>query len=216
MAAKGKKKLTKKEKRRIRIIVFQIAILFFAMIGVITTFVLIVKGIGSLVKKEVAEPGVTEEFLTVNSYSRPGIKLDAVNGIVVHYTANPGSNAQDNRDYFENLRFTHKTKVSSHYVIGLDGEILWLIPLDEMSYASNSRNSDTISIECCHPDESGKFNDATYDSLVNLVAWLCKKFNLSTDKVIRHYDVTGKICPKYYVDHEDAWQKFLEDVQSKL
>ena len=33
------------------------------------------------------------------------------------------------------------------------------------------------------------------------------------DQVIRHYDVTGKICPKYYVEHEDAWKKFIRDVK---
>ena len=31
--------------------------------------------------------------------------------------------------------------------------------------------------------------------------------------VIRHYDVTGKICPKYYVEHEDAWDTFIDDVK---
>ena len=85
-----------------------------------------------------------------------------------------------------------------------------------MSYASNSRNNDTISIECCHPDDTGKFNDKTYNSLVDLVAWLCLKYHLNTEHVIRHYDVTGKNCPKYYVEHEDAWNKFLEDVGKKL
>lgn len=69
-----------------------------------------------------------------------------------------------------------------------------------MSYATNSRNVDTISIECCHPDETGQFNTATYDSAVKLTAWLCTRFGLTSDQVIRHYDVTGKDCPKYYVE----------------
>ena len=203
--------------RKVLRIVLQAVVVFFAIIGVITTIYLIVSGISNLVSaKKGAGPSVTEDLLTVNSYSRPGIALDGVKGIVVHYTANPGSSAKANRDYFENLRFTHKTKASSHYVIGLEGEILQLIPLEEMSYASNSRNNDTIAIECCHPDDTGKFNDATYNSLVDLVAWLCLKYHLNTDGVIRHYDVTGKNCPKYFVEHEDAWNKFLEDVGKKL
>ena len=211
-----KKKLTKKEKRRIFNIIFQCVVLFFAIIGLITTFVLIFNGIRALTKKEVAMPEITEDYLTVNSYSRPGIKLDAVNGIVIHYTANPGSTAKQNRDYFENLKTTHTTKASSNYIVGLEGEIIEVVPPDEMSYASNSRNSDTIAIECCHPDETGKFNDATYDSLVNLVAWLCEQYDLGTDAVIRHYDITGKSCPKYFVDNEDEWKKFLENVEKKL
>ena len=81
-----------------------------------------------------------------------------------------------------------------------------------MSYASNERNGDTISIECCIPDDSGKFNDATYQSLVQLTAWLMGRYDLSADDVIRHYDVTGKNCPKYFVDHPVAWDQFKEDL----
>ena len=70
-----------------------------------------------------------------------------------------------------------------------------------IDYASNSRNTDTDSIECCHPNESGKFTDATYDSLVQLTAFLCSKFNLTENYVIRHYDITGKDCPKAASDY---------------
>lgn len=206
----------KKQKQRILKIVFQVVVIFFAIIGVIATISVGISAISNLTGKNEGDgPAVTQDLLTVNSYSRPGIALDKVNGIVVHYTANPGSSAKDNRDYFQNLMLTHKTKASSHYVIGLDGEIIQCIPLEEMSYASNSRNTDTISIECCHPDETGKFNKKTYDSLVELVAWLCNKYGLSTNEVIRHYDVTGKSCPKYFVDNEDAWKEFLKDVDKK-
>ena len=66
---------------------------------------------------------------------------------------------------------------------------------------------------CCHPDESGQFTDATYQSLVQLTGWLCHRFDLSAEDVIRHYDVTGKDCPKYFVEHEDAWVQFRQDVQ---
>lgn len=160
----------------------------------------------------VQKPEITELFLTPNKYSRPQTELDKVNGIVVHYTANPGSSAEGNRNYFENLRKKKTTYASSHFVIGLEGEIIQCIPLDEIAYCSNNRNADTISIECCHPDKSGKFEDATYESLVKLVAWLCGKYNLTKAQIIRHYDVTGKLCPKYFVEHEDEWEEFKDDV----
>jgi N-acetylmuramoyl-L-alanine amidase len=50
---------------------------------------------------------------------------------------------------------------------------------------------------------------------VELTAWLCRHFNVSPDQVIRHYDITGKDCPKYFVEHEDAWKQFLDDVRAK-
>ena len=85
-----------------------------------------------------------------------------------------------------------------------------------MAYASNSRNGDTVSIECCHPDETGEFNQATYDSMVELSAWLCLKFGLTEEDLIRHYDVTGKICPKYFVDYPEKWDEFRDDVGKML
>ena len=73
-----------------------------------------------------------------------------------------------------------------------------------------------ISIECCHPDETGQFNTATYDSTVKLTAWLCTRFGLTSDQVIRHYDVTGKDCPKYYVENPDAWIQMKSDIAAQI
>lgn len=161
---------------------------------------------------DASEPEIDVQLLDVNAYSRPGINTDTITGIVIHYTVNPGSTAQENRDYFNSLQYTQETEASSNFVIGLDGEIIQCVPTWEVAYASNERNMDTVSIECCHPDDSGAFTDETYRSLVQLTAWLCEKFDLTQDDVIRHYDVTGKICPKYFVDHEDEWTGFKANV----
>lgn len=161
-------------------------------------------------------PDYQVELLTPNEYSRPQTAMEEIRGIVIHYTANPGTTAEQNRSYFESLKDTHETKASSHFVIGIDGEIVQCIPSSEISYASNERNSDTISIECCHEGKDGKFTEDTYDSLVQLTAWLCGKFNVPVENVIRHYDVTGKECPLYYVEHEDEWKQFKKDVQNYL
>ena len=83
-----------------------------------------------------------------------------------------------NRNYFEGLKDSHVTRSSSNFIVGLEGEIIQCVPTWEVAYASNDRNHDTVSIECCHPDESGKFTDATYRSAVQLCAWLCLKFDL--------------------------------------
>lgn len=164
---------------------------------------------------------IDTKLIEKNEYSRPGIALSDVNGIVVHYTANPGSDAEENRNYFNNLPKLNEGKenptyASSHFVVGLEGQIVQCIPLEEIAYASNDRNTDTISIECCHPDESGKFNELTYKALVELVCYLCIRYDLDEDAVIRHYDVTGKLCPLYFVEHEDAWVEFKRDVKLKI
>lgn len=167
----------------------------------------------------VPRPAIRKKLLTVNKNSRPGIKLKSVNGIVIHYTANPGTDAMANRNYFEsrkNVSDSVSNKVSSHFIIGLDGTIVQCIPLNEISYASNNRNSDTISIECCHPDSSGKFSKKTYSSLIRLAGWLCSKYGIEDSQIIRHYDVTGKLCPLYYVKNEDKWKRLKYQIRAYM
>lgn len=161
---------------------------------------------------------IDERLLTINPYSRSGEKQNKIENIVVHYVGNPGSSAVANRNYFENLKTTHKTYASSHYVVGLSGEVIRCIPEDEVAFhaGSYSMNRKSIGIETCHPDSTGKFSDVTYNSLVELCVDICKRYNLTIDNIIRHYDVTGKKCPLYYVDNENEWIQFKNDVANKL
>lgn len=168
--------------------------------------------------KSVTMPSwVEQDFITPNEYSRPQTEMKRVKEIVIHYVANPGTTAKQNMAYFDSLKDQKgikKISASSHFIIGLDGEVLQGIPITEMAYAtSKEKNPNTISIECCHPDETGKFNDDTYGSLVKFTAWLCENLGLTEKDVIRHYDATGKDCPRYFVAHEDEWKKFLQDVK---
>lgn len=158
------------------------------------------------------KPEIVEDFLTPNPYSRPGEELLQVNNIFVHYTANPGTSAAQNRSYFENMGVTGETSASAHFVIGYDGEIIQCIPLNEIGYAVKERNYDSVSIECCYLDSDGRFTDATYESLIHLCGWLLKEYDLTPADMRRHYDEGGKKCPLYYVEHEDAWEQFLNDL----
>jgi N-acetylmuramoyl-L-alanine amidase len=146
-------------------------------------------------------------------------------GIVVHYVGNPGSSALGNRNYFENG--SGGLGVSSHYIIGLSGEIIRCIPDCEcaahagVSYGSQwnemakTNNSKYIGIECCHPSSDGKFNDYTIDSLIELVTDLCIRYNLDPEKdVYRHYDVTGKSCPLYYTNKPTEWTALKNKIKN--
>lgn len=167
---------------------------------------------------------IQEKLLTVNQYSRPGIKRNSTTKIAVHYVGNPGTSAIANRNYFENCKSTG-VYVSSNYIVGLDGEVIRCVPDDEIAYCTNQANSYSISIETCHPDSTGKFNSKTYASLVELCAVLLKKYKLTENDLIRHFDVTGKVCPRCFVpassggtdtNDETAWKKFKADVRGKL
>ena len=166
---------------------------------------------------------IQEMFLTPNKYSRPQIPLKEVKKIAVHYVGNPNTSALANRNYFENCKEGGRY-VSSHYIVGLKGEVIQCIPTDEWSYCTNQANGYSISIECCHPKSDGVFNDSTYVSLCELCAMLLKKFNLTTNDLIRHYQITGKQCPIHWCPTKyqseavatARWNRFKQDVQTVM
>lgn len=153
---------------------------------------------------------IKQMLLTPSEYNRPQTKINPT-AIAWHYVGNPNTSAIANRNYFESLSKTKKTYASSHFIIGLEGEILQLIPEDEISFCTNEANSYTISVECCHPDDTGKFTEETYRSMLWLGKYLMKKHGIT--KNIRHYDVTGKCCPKWFVDNPSEWEKFKRELE---
>lgn len=163
---------------------------------------------------KMGKPEIREDFLSISEYNRPGTKLAVVKNIFVHYTANPKTTAAQNRSYFESLSETHERAASAHFIIGCEGEIIQCIPLDEEAYAVRGRNNDSISIECCYLNEDGSFEQDTYDTLVYMLAWLIREYDLDAEDILRHYDSCEKLCPLYYVEHEDEWEKLIWDVKN--
>ena len=161
---------------------------------------------------QVEETKIKEMLLTPSEYIRPQTQIKPT-AIAWHYVGNPNSTALANRNYFEGLKDSHATKASSHYIIGLDGEIIQCIPDLEKSFCTNQANDYTISVECCHPDGTGKFTEATYESMIWLGKYLMAKHGIKEN--IRHYDVTGKICPKWFVDNPNKWEKFKEELEGE-
>jgi N-acetylmuramoyl-L-alanine amidase len=166
---------------------------------------------------------IQKQYLSQNPYSRPGIQMKQVKGIVVHYVGNGGSSAMVNRNYFENLKVGQKMLngqyryASSHYIVGLEGEIIQCVPEEEMAYHAGAANGDHIGVEVCHPKSDGKFSSITYEALVKLLFDLCKRYKLNPLKaIIRHYDVSGKDCPKYYVAHQGEWDQLKQKVNEGL
>ena len=160
---------------------------------------------------------VEQVLLPVNPFSRPGTKLESVNGIVIHNIGNPSTTAMQNRNFFANLAITQERHASSNFIICLDGNIIQCVPVDEIAYASHDRNADTLSIEVCHPDGTGEFTDESYAAVIKLTAWLCAMYGLNSEDVIRHHDIRQAAdCPRFFVENEDAWVRFRADVQREI
>lgn len=159
---------------------------------------------------------IKQVLLTPNKYSRPAKKMEKVKKIVIHWVGNANTSAMANRNYFESLK-VKKRFASAHYIIGLEGEILQCIPENEIAYHATTANSYSIGIENCHPDWKGQFNGKTYKSLIELCVQICKRYNLVPEEdILRHYDISKKICPKYYVENPQAWERLKKDVKNKM
>jgi N-acetyl-anhydromuramyl-L-alanine amidase AmpD len=83
---------------------------------------------------------VDKQIIHKHSTARTGILLDDIKNIVIHYVGNPNTSAKNNRDYFNKP----STGVSSHFIVGLGGEVIQCVPIYERSAASNDRNKDTL------------------------------------------------------------------------
>ena len=210
----------KKRQRRRKYIAWALTV------GLLLTFiVLLTVGVVSLIRnvffreamgtwEEAGGVPIQASLLTPNEYSRSQQELKQVNGVVIHCVGSPGVTAISNRNHFEQMKLQKKSAASMHFVVGLDGEIIQCIPVNETAYASAERNADTIAIEYCHNDVAGLPEAKTYDSLVKLTAKICKEYKLNAGDIMRHYDATGVNCPVYYVENGVDWAKFKEDVMA--
>jgi len=155
---------------------------------------------------------IQQELLTPGAERGRSTRLLKPEGVVIHWVGNAGSTAINNRNYFE--RGSDGRKVSYHYIVGLDGEIIQCVPENERAaHAGATANIKYIGIGVCHPKMDGIFADVTYESLVWLVADICERYGLNVNgKVLRHYDITKKICPLRFVRFPSEWEKFKEDV----
>lgn len=146
--------------------------------------------------------------------------------LVYHFTANDGDTDESNGNYFAN----NVVKASAHYFVD-DNSVTQSVPDNYVAWAvggskyANTKggtfygictNSNSISIELCDNVRNGyyDFTPNTLNNAIELGKMIMKKYNIPLNRVIRHYDVTGKICPKPFVDNEKAWQDFKNRLNS--
>lgn len=173
-------------------------------------------------------------FISMNKYTRPSIKLKEVRKIVLHWTGNPGASAESHQRYFNGTAIKNKTYASAHIFVD-SKEAICIIPLEEVAYHANDhyeRNSSgavyrgipelepnanklSIGVEMC-VEKDGTISQATISRTVKVIAELCKMFKLNANDIVRHYDITHKPCPKPFVDHVESFSVFKEQVNAVL
>lgn len=139
--------------------------------------------------------------------------------IVLHYTANDGDTDEANGNYFNGPN----RNASAHLFVDddsctqsvPDNYVAWSVGGNKYpntkggSLYGIATNANTLNIEMCDTIKNGKYEASakTQENVITIVREKMKRYNIPIDRVIRHYDVTGKLCPAYFVD-ETAWAAF--------
>lgn len=136
--------------------------------------------------------------------------------IVVHYTANKGDTAKNNADYFSRTT----TKTSAHYFVD-EKEVWQSVREKDTAYHCGAdtyrhpfcRNRNSIGVEMCLLDKSGNIRPETIDTALSVVRQLMAAYDIPIDRVLRHYDVTGKNCPRPMVENPQLWEDFKKELE---
>jgi N-acetylmuramoyl-L-alanine amidase CwlA len=159
----------------------------------------------------IEEIKIISKFLSKHITSSPNREIKY---ITIHYTAGgsslPGS-AQAIYNVFSQRSASADFAVDDRDIVQFNPDLknyyCWAIGDKGVgTLKSQVMNRNTISIEICSnlkkgtsaavPNHSGwTFTDASLKNALNLTKYLMKKYNIPRDRVIRHYDVTGKYCP---------------------
>ena len=163
--------------------------------------------------------------MNINKYLTPynhtAGTVGRIKYIVIHYVGALGGAEANCKYYAEANR-----GASAHYYVDFDGSIWQSVEDKNIAWHCGAkkyvhlecRNANSIGIELCVRNKGSQasdskdwyFEDSTVQSAIALTKDLMAKYNLPADHVIRHYDVTGKICPNPYVyNHtQHTWEAF--------
>ena len=154
------------------------------------------------------------------SYSAKKRSKKDVKFIVIHYTGNKLDTAEANGNFFKN---GNTREAGAHFFVDQYGTIVKSINLDRTAWAvggskyancsetgggklySVATNQNSVSIELCDIVDKEPSDDQV-KAVAETIKYI-RKYCPNATNVIRHFDVTGKPCPKSMMT-EEAWNKF--------
>ena len=164
---------------------------------------------------------IKELLAHVSNYSKG--RHTTIKYLVLHYTANNGDTALSNCKYFSGAN----RNASAHYFVDenevyrsvRDMNVAWHCGSMNGYKHKYCRNTNSIGIEMCSRiDSNGKFyiKEETIANAIELTKYLMEKYDIKVENVIRHYDVTGKICPRPFVENLEDWKQFKDRLEEEM
>lgn len=175
---------------------------------------------------------IESRFDTVYHSSRGG---HGIEWIVVHYTASLGSASNNANRLVRKL----KSPYSSHFFVD-SVDIINTVPVSRSAWhvggPSGKRiscfNQNSIGVDLCESkldsstrrarDTDWYFSDDVFSRGALLCAYLMSVHNIPIERLVRHYDCTGKLCPRPFsgsgisehtgISFEGSWLSFKERV----
>lgn len=157
-------------------------------------------------------------------------KGEQVKYLCYHYTGNEGDKAVNNAKYYQNT----VVQASAHYFVD-DGEIYQSVEDLQIAWSVGGKkwadcpqtgggrlygvatNGNSISIEMCGTARNGQrmASEATLQRAAELGRELMEKYHIPIERVVRHFDVTGKHCPAYFMD-QSTWELFKQRLANHI
>jgi uncharacterized protein YgiM (DUF1202 family) len=157
------------------------------------------------------------QYLTVRN--RTVSNRTSIQYLVIHYVG-AVSSAKANCNYF----YSEYRGASAHYFV--DDNSIWQCVEDKNvawhcganTYYNGCRNTNSIGIEMCCYNNNGiiDMSDTVISNTIELAAYICKKYGISIDNVVRHYDVTHKQCPAPFVANSSRWDDFKNRLSTAI
>ena len=145
---------------------------------------------------------------------RPGLLL-APEYITIHSTGNPSSTARNERAWLTN---PVNDRTASWHICIDENEAIEAVPLGEVAWhagdgGNGPGNRKSIAIEICESGNRAK----TLENAAALTATFLQERNWKAEQLRRHFDWSGKLCPRILMaDNWAGWENFKSEVQKHL
>ena len=166
------------------------------------------------------------------------VRTGAIEYIVIHYVGATGG-AKANVEYYNQATTTN---ASADFYVDHNGDVYqynpdpkarycWAVGGKKLTYTKGGslhgivKNGNSVSIEMCVKNKGDKtanspdwyFTEETIASTIELTKYLMGLYGIPAERVVRHYDVTGKFCPGVKGWNADSgseteWESFKKTI----
>lgn len=152
-----------------------------------------------------------EIWCNKGNFSESNRKSSDIDTLVIHYTGNDGDTAENNGNYFKN----NVVETSAHYFVD-DTTVVRSVADKNIAWHAGDWNINCRSIGIEIAGSTSECKGKTLENVILLTQRLMRKYNISKDRVIRHYDANGKICPGFWCGSAAKDKLWREQFLNKL